>query len=334
MSPASVAVVQKGFRPGDLGDSYRAAFLALGHRVVVADLSTDATRGSFEQRAEAYLGQRLAVPRWRTAESVRLVNRIDSLEVPPDIALFIGVNGVTASAMLQLRADHAEIRMAAVMPDPLVYLSHESLDVLRAMDLVLSPIRGLIGALERLGLTATYLPFAADSRFMMPPKPPGGSTVAYAGTWRPYREELLLGLSATFSLLIYGDHAWGARRRPERLRLAYQGPRYAEEYYAIFNDAPVSLNIQDVYGRACLNMRAFEILGAGGCEVTDVLGDGPLRSDVHLLVPERRETLSDTVRKVLDDVGRRQELAQEGYEEVASAHTYEHRAQAILERIV
>lgn len=112
----------------------------------------------------------------------------------------------------------------------------------------------------------------------------------------------------------------------------FYGRRLFEECADIYCQSKIVLNvsIQDD-----LNMRVFEALGAGSFLLTndlptlqDVFQDG-----VHLVTYKNLDDAVEKARYYLTHDEERQKIAQAGYQEVMSKHTYKHRILSMLNHV-
>lgn len=83
------------------------------------------------------------------------------------------------------------------------------------------------------------------------------------------------------------------------------------------------------------NMRIFEGMGCGALVLTDyvpkieeIFTDGK-----HLVIFENRHDLIEKIDYYLNNIDEAEKIAKAGYEHLISNHTYEHRAQQLIDMI-
>jgi hypothetical protein len=188
------------------------------------------------------------------------------------------------------------------------------------------------------GGTVAALPFAAQPRLHNPVAPIGGRRAepAFAGAWGPAspgerRRELeqLLDAARPLGLVVYEpgpDAAGEGDRLPERFgphvagRLSYGESADIYKRHPVFicaNPAPASLT--------AVPRQVFELLACGtavlstpGAGIEEVLGD-------LVAVAGSGEEATEQLERLLDDEGRRRDLAARGRRYVLGAHTYRDR---------
>lgn len=196
------------------------------------------------------------------------------------------------------------------------------------------------------GRTA-WLPFGCDPDLHRPVEPGGpgngdpGCKVAFVGSAYPERRDLLAGL-ADLDLGIWGP-GWERYRDDPALRGAIRGgAQRPAEWIRIYSAADVVLNISyglggdaESYGTMA-NVRVFEALACGACQVVDAKKDilNLFRDGVHLATFRDGEEMRQRVLTLLEDREKRARLAGRGRKEVLSRHTWSRRLETILEPVV
>ena len=102
------------------------------------------------------------------------------------------------------------------------------------------------------------------------------------------------------------------------------------EMAAIYSQSKAVFNLPI---REDVNMRVFEAMGCGAALITQKGGNGLLdlfRPGFHFL-PHSVGDAAEVINEVLRSPERLAEIAQNGYKEVHSLHTYEHRIETILQ---
>jgi spore maturation protein CgeB len=195
------------------------------------------------------------------------------------------------------------------------------------------------GTFSRLGAGQVhYLPFAADIEFHRAVEPAtAGRTrdLAFIGTWRREREELLEQL-VDLDLEIWGGDYWRSRtRKGSPLRRCWGGrPVVGIEFARVCAQSRILLNILDPISWPGPNMRTFELpacrafaLVERTAPVLDIFCEGET-IECFGSVEEAREKIERYAR---DEAARRR-IAHAAYEFVVEGgHTYRDRVRQILE---
>ena len=151
--------------------------------------------------------------------------------------------------------------------------------------------------------------------------------LVFVGNWSPWRDQVLREVfKVTSRIRIYGPR-WLSRSSIDKflLRKVYGGDHIDEKFLNDFyNSAKIVLNASRVKMSSGLNLRFFEVLGAGALLLTDQVPELPLHfgSDTDLVVfgslPELREKLEH----FLGNNQKSTELALKGHARVLKHHTY------------
>lgn len=193
-----------------------------------------------------------------------------------------------------------------------------------------------VNQLAEEGINAEYLCHAVNpKRFYPLPDEQPVFDICLVGNYSPWRDEVLkAALSVTNNVALYGG-GWLKKSniRGETLASIYKGQMIVgEELNALFNSSKVVLSASRIRDSSGLNMRFFEVLGAGACYLTDAPPELSLhfKSDKHLVTFGSLEELTLKLRGLLDNSVRRKELAQAGHQQVMAHHTYNQMAEKIL----
>uniref|UniRef100_UPI004055C5CB CgeB family protein n=1 Tax=Acetatifactor sp. TaxID=1872090 RepID=UPI004055C5CB len=100
----------------------------------------------------------------------------------------------------------------------------------------------------------------------------------------------------------------------------------------VFKSAKINLNISLRSIKSGIPLRAFDIMGAGGLLLTNYQTDFDdyFISGEDYLCYDNTKTLLDTIKYYLNHEDERAVIAANGFQKVASHHTYSHRIQEIL----
>jgi len=171
--------------------------------------------------------------------------------------------------------------------------------------------------LKERGIKATWLPYAAESLLWKPmPEIKQVKHIGFVGHYNHYpaRAEFLERMLSVF-------------------------PNFLIRWRTYFEEAVMALASCQVVLNHCqtdaVNQRVFEVLSMGACLLTPETSDLALlglEDEVHLLTYRSTEEAIAKCRMALASDDLRQRLGQAGRAWVLAAHTYLHRACALLDR--
>jgi spore maturation protein CgeB len=198
--------------------------------------------------------------------------------------------------------------------------------------------------LQKLNVRAFFLPLAFDPRFYR--KVPlsawdrqrYGCDICFVGERYPERERVFQQLSE-FDVKIWGPSWVPKPWSLDFYRLPFRGlpQRMVDEVWGtevakIYNAAKICLNIHHLQSKQGLNMRTFEILGAGGFQIVDYKKALESLFDIgeELVCYRSLEELRDLLHYYLDHPTERERIAEQGHRRAWHEHTFEARMQSML----
>lgn len=338
LSPMPRLLVVGAFDEGRLETSYVRAFRQLGWDV--SELSIPDL-----VRAHARLGELgRTVHRFVHVEPwLRRINAdfvTTARQLAPDLVMIVGmVEELRAGALAQVRA-LLPVKVVWVWPDQMANWTTAMATMLPSVDLVATFSSTTLSAFAEMGARdVMWVPLAADpglhgltaavAQTTMPP-----CDVSFIGAWRPSREALVSELSQ-FDLRIWGnDWARSARSNPVVRRAWQRTFLNGSELTTAVRASRVNLNIIEPSGYPAANMRVFELLIAGGLQLSSACPElaDVLRHDEHLYYFNDGAELPGLVSDLLGRPEDRRRVADAGRREVEARHTYPVRARAIVER--
>ena len=303
--------VHNGFR--------RRAFERLGCALSVLD---PGQRGLLERITGADLGERLT----KAMEQHR-----------PDVVVVLRGDGLTPQ-MINAARSKGTARWVNWFPDD----SRGLVDLKRiggVFDHLFVPGSDMPILLGREGARATYLPHACDPSVHKPHRSRGTyrANVVFVGAATPRREQLLTEL-LEFGVAIWGD-GWRRTSLKDYCRGEVPG---VEDYVRAYAGASVAINIHHVLdpdpahdSRAC-NARLFEVAAIGVAQVVDARGDLPplFEENSQVLIYQNEAELKGLVKRVLQEDGWRERLANNARQRALREHTYMHRAATLLTTVL
>ena len=233
-------------------------------------------------------------------------------------------------------------RLVLYWPDPLPVLSQTQLSSAQLYDCVATYASATCPVFKQLGYRSSlWIPFAADTEFFGVPQGftgPFQYDVTFAGGWRPEREAAFRTLRRHFPqlrLAIY-SRSWATACKDRTLRSCIVpqeliGRRYGD----LIRQSRVTLNQIDETNFPAANMRFFEVLAAGGLELSSSCPEmaDDLRDGVHLLSYRNHEELADKMEWVLSHESEAADIRRAGHNRVLREHTYVHRVRKLLQEI-
>lgn len=327
-----------GFGPAALENSYRRGFEQIGwdvRRLDMAEIVRASVRaGRFGQRFNDFV----PVEPWVRRANSRVV--ISARDARPDLIVTFGMNAsLRAGSVAQIRASLPTTRLACVWPDTLVNWSTHLSAALPLFDVLATYSSSTVPVFARIGArTSIWLPFAADPDLHgrgggVTPAAVPSSDVSFIGGWRESREALLSTLGDV-DLKIWGPGWGGPARSNAVIRRAWQRTSLVGDgFAAAVRGSKVCVNLIDPTNYPAGNMRIFELLAAGGLQLSSPCPEleDQLQHGRHLFYFDDAGELPIIVKELLADPERRREVAARGHAEVLEHHTYRHRAEALLD---
>jgi len=107
---------------------------------------------------------------------------------------------------------------------------------------------------------------------------------------------------------------------------------WGTEVAKIYNASKICLNIHHPQSKQGLNMRTFEILGAGGFQIVDYkkVLESLFEIGEELVCYRSLEELKDLLHYYLDHPTERERIAERGHRRAWHEHTFEARMQSML----
>ncbi|WKZ36490.1 MAG: glycosyltransferase [Anaerolineales bacterium] len=185
-----------------------------------------------------------------------------------------------------------------------------------------------------------YLPCAYDpeiyhpKKISAPHKKRFECEVAFIANYYPERGEFLK-YTQGLDVAVWGRGWKSFLKKNNFPPKVLRGKDLNGEYVsAVYNTAYICPNVHHVQSRGGgLNMRTFEIPGAGGFQLTDYIAGMEEHFEIgrELIVYESPEHFRELAEYYLKHESERKAIAHRGYERVVREHTYEQRLKKIFE---
>ena len=184
---------------------------------------------------------------------------------------------------------------------------------------------------ERLGQRVVSLPLACDTtKYFLQPDDKRFADVqmAFVGGYRAYKNVQYEKYLKPYESIL---HVYGYDRWPYS---GYGGLLAEDDERLLYQNARVCPALSEPHAELMGDIveRAFKVMGSGGLAIPDVIpGYRELFTSDELLVPNSVNEYHEMVRQTITDDDFNQCYREKGYNAILTRHTYQHRAQTILE---
>jgi glycosyltransferase involved in cell wall biosynthesis len=185
------------------------------------------------------------------------------------------------------------------------------------------------------GVDARYLAHAVTSEKFFTTEQTKIYDVVFVGNWSPWRDDVLeAACQVTDRIALYGPQWLKKSKLPKDvLKKIYRGPEIlGRDLNQLFNQARVVLNASRIKASHGLNMRFFEVAGAGGLLLTDPVNEigKHFKDGSELVVYEDVEDLKVKLAQLLGSPDMASKISKNGQHIVLGQHTYQHLAHQFL----
>jgi spore maturation protein CgeB len=265
----------------------------------------------------------------------------------PDFALAEGVSiSTVAGKLFPLLRRHSLPLIYWAIDDPPDW-RRMSRPLGRGSSLVLTPAQECLPLYRREKIRALYFHFACNPAFHHPTEPSPEYTcdlLLVANYYTSYvqrkigLETILTPLrSGPFHLKVFGDEHWLANTDHYTLPPEiYQGYLPYEYLPCAYSSAKIVLGLHSVIDSpTMMSMRTFEALGCRAFFLThwSPALENLFQNHVHLVWSRHPDETVELVRFYLSRDDLRRKIAHQGQGEVYRNHTYQHRIQAVRDRL-
>jgi spore maturation protein CgeB len=154
--------------------------------------------------------------------------------------------------------------------------------------------------------------------------------VTFVGNWSEHRDHWIRALGDV-PLTLYG-RGWARKLRARSTRNITVRPDmpFGDTYAREIRSAKVALNLLDPWNCPGINMRTFEIPGAGGVMLSTWTEDIDAIFGTHLPTFRTQAEMRDQIESLLADSGTRDRVRTQSHA-IAEEHTFRHRAHFLAE---
>lgn len=327
------------FGPGALENSYCRAFEALPCQVIRFDMVARINHYCRLGAAGRFFNQFVPVEPWIRKANRELV--IQAITHQPHLILTVGHYPFRVGALAQIKTA-TQAKFVHLWPDQLLNWDDSLTHCLTLFDCVATFSQVTVPIFQQLGAKqVAWVTFAGDpfqhSPIACSPNEQNlfEADVTFIGGWRPEREAALSELGE-FRLKIWGPE-WGRRckNNPAILK-AWQGrPLYEVEFAKAVGCSKINLNLIDSSVPMAANMRFFELLMAGGLQLSSDCAEMKeiFRHGEHLYYFQSPSQLPALIRQILQQPQQSQQIAHTAHQLILQQHTYTQRAGQILQAV-
>ena len=177
------------------------------------------------------------------------------------------------------------------------------------------------------GVRARYMPHAFNPTIFFPQKNEKIYDIVFVGAWSPWRDEVLKkAFDLTKNIRIFGPK-WASRSTIPKavLMAAYGGECLSERAVNdLYSQAKIVLNASRAHMSSGLNLRFFEVLGAGALLLSDTAPEigFHFQPGRDLMVFDSLDDLGVKVTHLLANKELRERISASGYQAVYPTYTY------------
>lgn len=318
--------------------SYQKAFLDAGYEVQLYDTKNAVKKFARGGRLGYEVHRFFSVEAWIRKANKELCELVQSFK-PHFLIAFTGAE-ILPGTFAYIKSI-SDVRIIWYWADPLPNLSRYICNSLHLADLVASYSKNSLKVLEVMGAKKTcWLPFAADTEAHFHKaviKQQYHFDVSFVGSWRPEREAALKIIYENFPSFKYkisGPYWHRCKFHPLR-KIASNRPLYGKLFSEVVQQTFINLNVIDTTNYPSVNMRFFEILAAGGLELSSDSPEMKSRfiDGKHLIYFESTKHLVQVVQDALNNREKMEAIKLEGQELLLSEHLYSNRINELLKNL-
>ena len=276
---------------------------------------------------------------------VRKVNRELSVFIrknKPDLIVVFGNSPVQYSTYAFVKSLF-DIPVVLYWPDTLTNLEQNQYNIAPFVDVLFSYSDSIRKLFHIMGYKNTcFLPFAYDPYYMGNGESISSTMVKYdisfIGGHRPEREEIMSEIIHHFPSLnikIRGPY-WKRDLKDKRLRkFITEKPLFGKQYADFFRSTKININIIDDTNYPGANMRFFEIMGAGGLQLSSTCPEmeNIFVDKQDVVYFHSKESLVEKIDFLLKNPDKANLIRENGFNKVQKSHTYKHRTETMLNQL-
>jgi hypothetical protein len=252
-------------------------------------------------------------------------------DIRPDVLLVQDINAIPPSLVRQLKKYVGTVigEIASPLPPD---------SFVRCYDRIISALPSIVEKTQTLGVPSTFLPLGFDARWATKSDTTTREIdVVFVGSFtrlQPTTAPLLRAIAEA----IPGFRVYGTAKpdvlEAAGLRSHYHGPVWGSEMFAVLGNSKIVVNRHGtVAGPYAVNMRMYETTGSGAALITETKSNLQDLFDVgtEVMAYNDIEEAVDIAVSLLADPNRLSALALAGQERTLRDHTYDRRAESLIE---
>ncbi len=252
-------------------------------------------------------------------------------DIRPDVLLVQDINAIPPSLVRQLKKYVGTVigEIASPLPPD---------SFVTCYDRIISALPSIVEKAQTLGVPSTFLPLGFDARWATKSDTATREIdVVFVGSFtrlQPTTAPLLRAIAEA----IPGFRVYGTAK-PDVLEAAgltnhYHGPVWGSEMFAVLGNSKIVVNRHGtVAGQYAVNMRMYETTGSGAALITETKSNlqDLFDVDTEVMAYKDIEEAVDIAVSLLADPNRLSALALAGQERTLRDHTYDRRADSLIE---
>jgi spore maturation protein CgeB len=277
---------------------------------------------------------------------IRKVNRELSVFIrknKPDLIFVFGNSPVQYSTYAFIKSLF-DIPVVLYWPDTLTNLEQNQYNIAPFIDILFSYSNTIQKSFQLMGYKKTcFLPFAFDPYYMDKKDDkisPVNFTydISFIGGHRPEREEVMSEIVRQFPSLnikIRGPY-WMRDLKDKKLKkYITEKPLFGKQYADFFRTSRININIIDDTNYPGANMRFFEIMGAGGLQLSSSCPEmeSIFIDKQDIVYFHSKQSLIEKIDYILNSPNIEKQIRENGYKKVQNNHTYKHRTETLLNQL-
>jgi hypothetical protein len=316
--------------------SYYRAIVGLGEECYIFDYRVELNKCVKFGIIGRILSKYLNIPPWVRQMNKKFISVVSNRR--PNVIMIFTNSEISIGTILTINSIVSGVKWIWIWPDTPVHIDSEKLWNLSAINFFGCYSKANTNSMANMGFrNVMYLPLAFDNLINQGDLSIVNSydrDIAFVGTWRPDREQILDFLIehfASYKIEIHGP-GWKRKCGSKRVkkRVVSSGINITE-MGDFFRKTKCNINIIDPTNFPAANMRFFEINGSGAIQICSECPefDQIFRDGSSCFYFKDLKSLKDAVIRVLENVGDLDDIKQKSRELTLNYHTYTERVKSI-----
>lgn len=290
--------------------------------------------GKFGEKLNTFL----PVDSWIKKVNRDVVIRIK--EIKPEYIFLMARAKILFGTLATIKIVSPKTKIIWIWPDTPLNLDQLNYNCSQLYDLTACYSSSAVPIFKSIGFNNVHwIPLAGDTQMHLIPinsEKKYINDISFVGSWRPERERALSIINREFkdlSIEIFGPY-WQRDCKDKSLQKKFSGKGFfGKDLGVFFNSSRININIIDDTNYPAANMRFFEILTAGGLQMSSSC---PEMEDIfhqkeHLLYFNNEKELIDNIYWILQNPSDCDKIRFSGQELIKEEHSYIIRLNKIIE---